>query len=294
MRKFAYSVSFILILSLFLNVFTYSAPVQKVNTCPGKPYPVSNFLTRGIQGVLLMNWSSARIAESQIEKQLKKVFNQGDLEIRIKPYSAMDLMAGKMKNLEIKGKNLSGEGIALTSIEAKSLCNFIYINYKKDPVEPLAPVYVSFKGTATEKDLNTILSSEQYQENLTKLKLKLNNSELDLMEFLNPKINIEGRKIFLSGNIHFIGTPKFISIPIKFGTGLKVKDNKLKLVDMQIFSSNSIRNAGPISDFVERMTLAVFDISSFGDENTEITLKNININNDKIDIDGTVWINSKK
>ena len=85
-----------------------------------------------------------------------------------------------------------------------------------------------------------------------------------------------------------------MKMPIKAGTGLKVKDNKIRLTDLQMLSKSPGLNMGPVSDFIETMTLAVFDVSTLGEDDTEITIKNINIKNDKIDVDGTVWVAPKQ
>lgn len=294
MKKPVYLAVFVLIIGLLVSMFAYSLPLKQVNTCPGKPYPVSNILTRSLQGVFLLNFGVGKIAESQVEKQINKLLNEGKVEVNVKTYSAMDLAAGKLKDFKIKGKNLAANGVYITSVEAKSLCDFIYLDYKKDPIEPLAPLYLGFKATISESDLNKIVNSKEYQENLTKVKLKLGSADLNLIEFLKPKFEIEGDKIFLTTDMHFIGTPKFVTIPLKMGAGLKVKNNKVRLTDMQMFSSKSGKNTGVFSDFVEKMTLAVVDISSMGNDYTEITIKNINVNNDKIDIDGTLWMTPNK
>ncbi|MCK7485993.1 MAG: hypothetical protein MZU97_10920 [Bacillus subtilis] len=117
------------------------------------------------------------MAQAQVEKQIGKLLNSGNVDVKITPYSAMDLVAGKMRGFEIKGENISAEGFSVSSFEAKSMCDFIHLDYKKDPDQvPLAPLLLDFKATVSEKDLNNIVSSKEYQENLSQIKLKLNSS----------------------------------------------------------------------------------------------------------------------
>ncbi|OGI22055.1 MAG: hypothetical protein A2255_07930 [Candidatus Melainabacteria bacterium RIFOXYA2_FULL_32_9] len=294
MRRVGYIAVFTLAISLFFTLLVYSLPTQQVNTCPGKPYPVSNFLTRGLQGLTGLNWGAAKIVESQIEKHVKKSLDKGQVKVHIKPYSAMDLLAGKLKSFDVKANNVVIDGFFISSAEAKSLCSFTHIDYEKDPIVALAPILLGYKVTFTENDLNSIISSKEYKDNLTKIKLKFSNSDISLIEFLNPDIDIDGNKVFISADMHFIGTPKFVIIPVKMGTGLKVKNNRIRLNDVKILSNTFGKNMTIISEFLEKMTLAVFDINSLGSENTEITIKNINVNNDRIDIEGTFWIASKQ
>lgn len=292
MRKLSYSMISALVISLLFSLLSYSLPIQQINTCPAKPYHISNPVTRGLQGILGLNWISAKLAESQVKTQLKKQLGQGTVNVYIKPYSAMDLVAGKFKSIDLKAKNAAMSGIFISSLEIKSLCDFIYLDYKKDPIVPMTPLYFGFKGTITQEDLDKSLSSKEYQNNLSKIKVRFGNTDLSLVDFLNTKINIEGNKIFVSADVHFIGTPKFMAIPVKMGAGLKVSDNKIKLTNIQMFSDNSGPNMGPVSDFIENMALGIFDFDSLNQNGTAITLKNINIHNGKIDVEGTVWIAS--
>lgn len=294
MKKFGYIAAFTLLLSLPFGLLVHSLPTRQANTCPGKPYPVSNFLTRGLQGVTGLNWGVAKIVESQIEKHVKKSLDKGDLEVHIKPYSAMDLAAGKLKSFDVKAKDVVSKGFSISSVEARSLCEFTHINYEKDPIEALVPVFLAFKASFSEKDLNNIISSKEYKDNLTKIKLKHNNTEISLLEFLSPTIDISGDKVIVSADLHFIGTPRFVIIPVKMSTGLKVKNNNVRLSEVQMLSNNFGRNGRIVSEFLEKMTVAIFDIKQLGTENTEIAIKNIDVNNDRINIEGTFWIASNQ
>ncbi|MCK7485992.1 MAG: hypothetical protein MZU97_10915 [Bacillus subtilis] len=93
--------------------------------------------------------------------------------------------------------------------------------------------------------------------------------------------------------MRFIGTPKFLAIPVKMGFGIKVVDNKIRLSNVQVLPNTPGRNMGPISDFMERITLAVFDLDNIGGKDTHITIKKINVKNDKIDIEGNVRMAAK-
>ena len=293
MRKLGYIAIFALVLSLSFGLLVHSLPTRQVNTCPGKPYPISNFITRGLQGVTGLNWGAARILESQIEKHVKKSLDKGEVEVQIKPYSAMDLVAGKLKSFDVKGKDIVSKGFYISSAEARSLCEFTHLDYEKNPIVALAPVFLEYKVSFSEKDLNSIVSSKEYKDNLTKIKLKHNNSEISLLEFLNPNIDINGDKVVISADLHFVGTPKFVTIPVKLSSGLKAKNNNIRLSDVQMLSSNFGRNGKIVADFLEKMTLAVFDIKQLGTENTEINIKNVDVNNDRIDIEGTFWVASQ-
>jgi len=264
---------------------------QKPNTCPGKPYPISNVVTRNIQRFLGMNILFSRIAESQIKTQLNKIA-KGDFDVDLKSYSAMDLLAGKMKSIEVKGKNVVLDDIHVSSIEAKNLCDLIYIDYRKNPPVPLAPLYVGFKGTITEDDLNKTINSQKYKNMLRGIKLSVYDNDVNIVDFENLKISLENEKIYVATDLRFKGLFKFMSTPVKFGTGLKVVDNKIKFTQTSVFSKSSGSPLNYLTSFFEMVSPTIFDMRNFEKNGMKVTLKSLKINDKQIDFEGTIWMPS--
>lgn len=268
----------------------YSEPAQGLNCCPTKPYETSNFVTRGIQGVFGLNWLFHQVAESQVEKQIKKVITSGDVKVKIKPYSAMDLLDGKMRSFDVKGKNIVANGFHISSFEVKSLCDYVSVDYKKNPVELREPVLAGLKASITQNDINKSLSSPEWKENFEKIKVKVFDTDISLFEFLDPRVEIDKDKIYISSSLHLAGTPRFLSIPLYFGTGLRVDNNKLKFVGVKMISKGLGANLGPISEFLDKMAVCALDFNLLNNSTMNINIKKILVNNGKIDLDGTLWL----
>lgn len=291
MKKIKYIFISAVFASLVSGMLVVSAPKQTPNMCPTKPYPVSNIFSRSLQGLFLMNFGSAKIAESEIKSQLAKTM-QGDIDIDIKTYSAMDLVAGKFKSAKLKANNVNLDGIHISNFEAKTLCDFNYINYKQNPVIPKAPALIEFNGIITEDDFTKTLASPQYSENLTKIKAKINNLDMNLVDFLNPKINIVNGKIHLSAQVHFAGLPSYLNIPVKIGTGLKADNGKIKLTNLKVLPNQGF-NMPKIASFVESINPVIVDLNNVGIQGSKVSIKNLDINDGKINVGGTIWIPAK-
>ncbi|MFH0702959.1 MAG: LmeA family phospholipid-binding protein [bacterium] len=289
MRKLSYVIVFMMIFCLISGLLVYSAPKQQVNTCPCKPYPLGNILSRGFQKVFGLNLLASKVVESQAKKQLQKMIDKGEIELNLQSYSVTDLIAGKIKNIELKAKNVSLDDVFISYIEAKSLCDFIYINYKKDPVEPLAPIYVAFKGTITENDINKSLLSSKYQDQLKGIKVKIYGRDLQFVDFFNPKVDINNNRVYFSADVHIAGVP--VRIPMKVGSGIRIVNKQIRLADIQIVTKSF--ELKPIADLIEMQKPVVFDLNKLEKDDTKINIKKISINNDKIDIEGTVWLAGK-
>ena len=287
MRKLSYITIFTVIIMLFTPLFMLADPQGQTNSCPMEPYPISNCVTRGLQTITGMNFLASYAAESQIKKQLLKIA-QGDFDVNLDTYSAMDLVAGKFKGFDIKGKNVVINDTHISSIEAKSLCNFVYLDYNSNPIKPLAPLYVDVKGTITEADINKTLTSQKFQEEIAKIKFDFINTQINLVEFQNTKIHIGDNQIFINSDIHFGMMP--FTVPLRLATGLTAYKDKIRLTNFHAVAGD----IGPMGSFIQMLNPTILNLDNFVKNGANINIKSLNIKDNKIDIDGTVWIPAAK
>ncbi|MDD3013621.1 MAG: hypothetical protein PHC34_07960 [Candidatus Gastranaerophilales bacterium] len=290
MHKFSILIGLITVAVLFSNLLVFSVPQQRQNTCPSKPYPVSNFFTRNIQRFMGLNLAVTAIAEEAIEDSITKLLDKGEVKVNIKGYSAMDLVAGKFKTVQLKAKNIAKDGVYISSLEAKSLCNFTQIDRSSDPVVPLSPVYIGFKGIITDSDINNIVSSDQYRQKLKGVSIKLFNQDIDLVDFLNLKANIIENKLVIKTDIHFNGMPDYMKLPVKMGIGLKVIDNKLRVSDLQMITKPLGGELNLLSNFITFQRPVIVDFNSLSKKGSDIKIKKFSIENNKVNLEGTVWL----
>lgn len=287
MRKLSCIFIFTLITMLCATLFAFSNPVQEPNTCPAEPYPLSNCFTRGLQTITGMNFIADHVAESQIKQQLSKIA-QGNYNVNLDTYSAMDLAAGKFKGFDIKGKNIVINDTHISSVEASSMCNFVWLDYKSNPIKPLAPLYVDVKGTITEDDINKTLTSQKFQEEIAKIKFNIGDAEINLVQFQNTKIHIVDDQIYINSDIHFGMMP--FTVPLRLATGLKAYKDKIKLTNFHVISGD----IGPIGSVMQMLSPTILNLDNFVKNGATVNIKSLNVSNNKIDIDTTVWLPAKE
>jgi len=288
--RFNILIGFVMVAVLFSNLLVFSIPQQRPNTCPSKPYPVSNFLTRNIQRFTGMNIFVSKFASGAIEDSILKFLDKGNVNVSLKGYSAMDLVAGKFKTAQIKAKNIVKDGVYISSFEAKSLCDFTQIDRSSNTVVPLSPIYIGFKSIVTDSDINNIVNSDQYRQKLRGVSIKLFNQNIDLIDFLNLKANIDNNKLVISTDIHFNGMPDYMKLPVKMGIGLKVIDNKLRVADLQMISKPLGGELNLLSNFITFQKPVIVDFNSLSKNGSDIKMKKFSIENNKISLEGTVWL----
>jgi hypothetical protein len=290
MHRFNILAGFITVAVLFSNLLAFSVSKQSPDTCPSKPYPVSNFLTRNIQRFVGLNLGVTEIAEGAIESNITKLFDKGEVKVNIKGYSAMDLVAGKFKTAQLTAKNIAKDGVYISSLEARSLCDFTQIDRSNNTVVPVSPIYVGFKGVFTDSDINNTVNSDQYRQKLRGVSIKLFNQDIDLIDFLNLKANINNNKLIISTDIHFNGMPEFMKLPVKMGIGLKVIDNKLRISDLQMISKPLGGELNLLSNFITFQKPVIVDFNSLSKNGSNIKMRKFSIENNKVNFEGTVWL----
>ncbi|MEI7474514.1 MAG: hypothetical protein WCK67_07005 [bacterium] len=274
----------VLLSSLLLSGTGYAS----TGSCTPKPYPISNSFSRTLQKVTGLNFVVKNIAQSVMKREILKTVS-GDVNVKLDLYSVGDANAGKFKGLKISGKNLTVQDIHVSSLEAKTLCDFIHINYKKNPVVPLSDIFVGFKSYITENDINETLNAPIYQAMFSGLKF---NNILDL-SILNPKVNIENNQINLSGNITFSGMPGIFSIPLNLGIQLMPDNGKIRLSSLEILSKSFI-DLNFMNGYVKTFKPVIFDFKSISKNGEIYNIKSLNIKDNGINIEGTYFLPTKK
>ena len=153
----------ILLLGFMLLTTPVSFGAECQYTC-AQPYDMNNKFSSFISSITGLNFARTQISESVLKKAILKTV-QGDknLKVDIDSYSAKDLNNGIFKSLTMSGKNVNIDGVYLSSVELKSLCEFNYIQYdKKGNLTFKEDFPMSFEIQMTSDDINNTMKSEKY------------------------------------------------------------------------------------------------------------------------------------
>lgn len=211
-----------------------------------------------------------------------------DLNVNVTPYPRNPYI----KSTSFNANNIYYDGFNIDSVSAKTLNSVLYLKKKGSKIVTTRPVDVSASVTLTENNINNALKNKisQYLRNL---KVKLDEGNYMYINFLNPSIEIKGSRIYLSAIFSINGFPDFFQIPVTAETGMSIINKKIVLDNLTI----SGINVQSLAEALKKQHISVYDLREFETKN-KITIKNANIdlNNDKIKLDGifTIPANSYK
>ncbi len=289
MKKISILFVLAIIFNLIFQHIAFSSQNTPPNTCYSGTYPVSNPISRGIQRVFGLNIITTQIAEAIIKKEISKLLQKGSVKVKLKAYSAGDLIAGKVKSFEIIGKNIILNDIYISSVKAYSLCDFTYFDYKKNPTVLKSPLFVNYEAEIKNNEFQKIFASGNIKDSLQGIPIKIGFIKLGEVDFIDIKPIIANGKITMKANLIYKKFPLVFNFPINFETAIKSKEDKILLTNFKFNSDTNNNELNFITRSFEFNNINIFNLKSIENENSDINIKKINVVGDKIIIEGTFW-----
>ena len=273
------------LLILFLSLlFVHNFALAEVQYNCAVPEGLSSSVARGITNELGMNLLTKKAAKVAIIRLLKKNA-QGDYDVKIDSYSAMDLKKGKFKSVKIDAQDINAKGVYVSSAHLETICPYNHVDYWQHPAIFYTDVPMTFNAVITEDNLNKTLIDMGYIQKITDIKL----GNLSFFKVDNVEFKLKHNKIYL---ITYMKAPVLMgekTIKMTFSGKLNIEDGKIVLENLQ---SENLRNID-LSKFVDMINeLNPFDLplKVFKGTDTILSIKNIKILDNKIYINGIMVV----
>lgn len=254
-----------------------------------KPYDVSSKTTQVFSKITGATFISEKAGEMIIRKQLKKETGQ-KFKVSLKAYSVADLKKGIFKNLKITGKNLNLNGINITNFEAKTLCDFNYFDFSTSDIYNKSNILMSYSVVLTEKDLKTTVQSQDYDKIIKKIDLSAYGIKLVKLDAVDVAIKNGRSHVMIDVSSSFT---KSASLRFEISSAIQVVDGKIKVYDVRLENSNRRLNIAKyiaLFDFIDPLK---YSLDVFSIPNGKLMVKTIDMLDDKILVEGIIFIPKK-
>jgi hypothetical protein len=223
----------VLITVLFISFLVLSAsstpaqqPVAQETSCATyTEIALSHPMSRRIQGMIGFNALTAWISEKVIEHQLKKKI-QGHPHVELKSYSGLDLMGGKVQQLNVHGEHVVLDHfIPITSFHLFTSENTPIFIRTKSRVMLLRPVQARFEGVLSVEDLNQLFVTEKGKQYFSRIPFEIPPIGKQTVDLLNPKISIRNNQLILDTVMNISNAPQDKGIHLMIAANI-VSDKK--------------------------------------------------------------------
>lgn len=262
----------------------FSAQTSCVMSC-SKPYDMSNKFVGGVTKVTGLNFVSTKAAESILKKEVTKNAS-GKFKVSVDSYSVSDLKNGRFKGMEIHGENVVAEGVHVSALDVKTLCDFNYISYDKKSKKAVFkedfPLFYS--ASFSENDLNNTMKASGYTDILKQVSNL--GKAFSLFEVKSSQVKVKNNQFIyvLKVALPFMNTTQDVAIV----SDLKVQNGKICFTNPQLMHKYFAADFGKIANALNYLNPLDFSLRIFEDKDADMKVQNINIVNNMININGTI------
>lgn len=252
-----------------------------------EPYDMTSSVSRFFSTATGQKALSQMVSKSIINKSILKNITDGSVKSELKSFSVKDLKAGRFKSVEVWGKNVNIQGIYISSIHAKTLCDFNYVAPKENgEVLIKEDLPFGFDVEFTEDDLNKTMKSQHYAhiiDDINKLAGGFNVFQID-----STYVRIK------NGKFHYV--IKYYIPFIKgyknmvFVSDLSAVDGEIEFKNTQILGDSTAIDVKHFSKLINYLNPLDFSLQIQENKDAKINVKNVKIVDNKVIADGILIV----
>lgn len=278
MKKLTLFICFFLLMS-----FAFSQDYKIV--CPSECLNIieNEKIINKITGI---NFLSKNIAEAVIQREINKELHS-NVKADLKLFNLKRLKNGEFKELTLKSKNLKYKALSATDVKVTTICPYNKILYKNKKLYFPQDISFKFTGTITNKDIENIINSVEFQNELSRNTLSFRG--VNGIKFETPTVTIKDNYL----NFSLPVTSFILKKPynIKFKTNLEIKNNKIVLRNITFSSKRNIMNSDLFAPVIDAINPLSYALASINGKFCNIQITNAKITGDAISTDGILKIN---
>lgn len=273
----------ILLLGLLIIGNSIAFGAECKYTCV-ESYNMNNKVSSFFSSITGLNFTRSKISEAVIEKAINKSVKGNKLNVTLDSYSAKDLANGIFKSIKISGKNISIDGIYLSSLELASLCEFNYVEYDKNGNLNFKEDFpMSFAVQMSNDDVNNTMQSERYKKVIN----DLNKLGVGGIKVSSTQASIRGNKFYYS---FMLSVPFMKERKVELTADLKVKNGKIDFQNTRLVSNSFKLDLKKLDFLLDYLNPLDFSVNIFDNKDAKVYIRNIAIKNNIINAEGVIII----
>ena len=276
----------VLVLGLMILCAGYAfANCDYSSMCAPKAYDLSSHSGQITSKVTGLTFLSEKIAQLIIKKELKKATKER-FRVEIKSYSPLDLLNGRFKSLKISGRNLEIEGAYINYLEAKTLCDFNYIQIYKNSIKFKENMLLTYAVEISNSDLQKTIKSTGYLDMLNKI--KLSSMGITFFKLDSADVQIKNNKLYFTVNVTTPLSAK--PIPICVRSDIKVEEGNIVLTKIDLVNVYTVLDISKITYLLNALNPLTFSIDILNNKDAKMKVQTVDIKDNRIYIKGIIFI----
>lgn len=253
--------------------------------CAPKAYDLSSRGCQVTSKVTGMTFLAEKIAQSIIKKELKKATKE-KFKVEMKSYSAKDLIQGRFKSLKISGANLEIDGVYLTSFEAKTSCDFNYVELQKNTIKFKENMAMNFAISISDMDLRKTVHSSGYLDMMNKINFSAMG--ITFFKLSGADVQIKNNKLYFTIKVTSPMSKKPVDILVR--SDLKIEDGNIVMTKVDFVNMYTVLDLSKVTYLLNILNPLSFSTNILDNKNSQMNIQSVDIIGDKIYITGNLFI----
>ena len=233
----------------------------------------------------IMNPIAESFAEHAIKSTLKKETG-ADFDVKFEGYTLSSMKKGIFKSLELSAENVTTEGIPLPYVHLKSLSDYNYIDYTKDPVEFKSNMEFSYDLYLSEDSMNKALQDKSYVKVLD----TINNIAYPMFQVKGVSTKIINNRVYVLTEYNFPIAPASKNRVFVSSTDFKVVNGKISAGHVKLDSAYGNIALDKVANLINLLNPLGFTLDLLESKKCDGNIENVNIVDNKVKINGKIFI----
>ena len=226
------------------------------------------------------------IAKRAIKKALKKETG-ADFDVQFEGYTTSSIKRGIFKTLEITGNDITFDDVMVPYVHLKSLTDYNYIDYTKNPMVYKSDMTFSYDLLLSEESINAALKDSDYMKVIT----KVNKIASPVFVVKGVRTKIVNNKMYVITDYNFpIALTKDRVFIVQ--TDFQVVNGKIKAKNVKIDTSYGNLGLNKVANLINYLNPLEFTIHLLDDNKYNGNIENVNIVDNRVKVDGKIYVKS--
>ncbi len=233
----------------------------------------------------VLNPFAEGIAEHSIKKALKKETG-ANFKVNFEGYTLESMKKGIFKEIELSGKDVVVEDINIPYVHLKSLSDYNYVDYTKNPIEYKSDMTFAYDLLLSEESMNTALQHGNYKTVLG----NINNLAYPMFEVKGVSTKIRNNKLYILIEYNFPIAPSPKNKIFVASSGFEVKNGKIRAVNVSLDSAYGKISLSRVANLLNLLNPLEFTMELLDSKECDANIENVNIVDNKVKIDGKIYV----
>ena len=232
------------------------------------------------------------LAEHAVKKALKKALKKetgANFDVKFEGYTLSSIKRGVFKSIEIEGEDVNFEGINIPYVHLKSLDDYNYIDYTKNPIEFKCDMTYAYELMLDDEAINMALKDSDYNKVLAKVNA-----------IAKPFFVIKGVRTKIVDDRMYIVTDYNLPLSVRKDrsfiakSDFEVVNGVIKAKNISIDTSYGNLGLNKVANLINRLNPLEFTIDVLNGGKQKTTVENVNIVDNKVKVDGKIYVKGEQ